>query len=81
MDWSDTERVGLEKAIGKDLSEKLIVGGRVHYGRSYQHVADGVSNSLLREYCQLSRSAFNKIASQIPLQKEKSIVMKLFCFK
>ena len=82
MDWSDTERAGLESAIGKDMSEKLIVGCRIHYSRSYQRVADRVSNSLSREYRQLSRSAFNKIASRIPLQKEKSIVMKLFnCLK
>ena len=64
------------------MSEKLIVGCRIHYSRSYQRVADRVSNSLSREYRQLSRSAFNKIASRIPLQKEKSIVMKLFnCLK
>ena len=78
MDWSDTERAGLETTIGKELSKKLIVGCRVHYGRSYHHVADKVSNSLPREYRQLSSSAFSKIASSIPLQKEKSAVMRLF---
>ena len=31
MDWSDTERAGLQTAIGQDSSEKL-VGCRVHYG-------------------------------------------------
>ena len=40
--------------------------------------ADRVSNFLPREYRQLSHSAFNKIASYIPLQKEKSLVMKMF---
>ena len=78
MDWSDTERSGLQTAVGKELCDKVIVGCHVHYGRSYQHVADKVNNSLPREYRQLSRSAFGKIASCIPSQKEKSIVMKLF---
>lgn len=78
LDWSDTERAGLETAIGKDMSEKLIIGCRVHYGRSYHRVADRVSNSLPREYRQLCQSAFNKIASCIPQQKEKSLVMRLF---
>ena len=30
MDWSDTERTGLQTAIRQDLSEKLDVGCRVH---------------------------------------------------
>ena len=32
LDWSDTERVGLEITIGKDLSETLTGGCHVHYG-------------------------------------------------
>ena len=63
MDWSYTKRSGLQTVIGKELCDKLIVGCRVHYGRSYQHVADKVSNSLQWEYRQLSCSAFGKIAS------------------
>ena len=45
MDWSDTERSGLQNAIGKELCDKLIIGCRVHYGRSYQRVADKVTTT------------------------------------
>ena len=46
LDWSDTERKGLELAIGKNIAERLMIGCLVHYGRSYQRVADRVSASL-----------------------------------
>ena len=46
LDWSDAERKGLQLAIGEELSEKLLIGCLVHYGRSYQRIADKVSNLL-----------------------------------
>ena len=72
------ERKGLELAIGKDLSEKLLIGCQVHYGRSYQRVADRVNNLLPRQIHQISRAAIYKVVRAIPHQKEKSEVMKLF---
>ena len=78
LDWSDTERKGLEVAIGKDLTENLLIGCQVHYGRSYQRVAERVSNLLPRQIRNVSREAFCKISRAIPNQREKSTVMKLF---
>ena len=46
LDWSDTERKGLQLAIGEELCDKLLIGCQVHYGRSYQRVADKVSGPL-----------------------------------
>ena len=44
LDWSDTERKGLELAIGKETAEKVMIGCLVHYGRSYQRVAERVNH-------------------------------------
>lgn len=78
LDWSDTERKGLQLAIGQELCDKLLIGCRVHYGRSYHRVADKVSNLLPRQLRSSSREAFCMISRSIPHQKKKSEVMKLF---
>ena len=78
LDWSDAERKGLQLAIGEKLCDKLLIGCKVHYGRSYQRVADKVSSPLPNQTRCLSREAFCIISRAIPLQKSKSDVMKLF---
>ena len=45
LDWSDTERKGLQLPVGKDTVEKLLIGCLAHYGQSYQQIADRVSAS------------------------------------
>ena len=62
MDWSDTERKGLELAVRKDTADKLMIGCLVQYGRSYQRVADRASVQ-----CSLG---FAKIKHIIPLTEE-----------
>ena len=47
LDWSDTERKGLETA------ERLMIGCLVHFGRSYQRVAERVSMSLTGELAKI----------------------------
>ena len=78
MDWSDTERKGLQLAIGQELCDKLLIGCQVHYGRSYHRVTDKVSNLLPRQIRSSSREAFCIISRAIPHQKKKSEVMKPF---
>ena len=80
LDWSNAERKGLQLAIGQELCDKLLIGCQVHYGRSYQGVADKVSNPLPRQIRSLSREALCIISRAIPHQKKKSEVMKLFKF-
>ena len=43
VDWSDTERSGIIKVLGSDLTSKLLRGCSVHWARSYQRVAARVS--------------------------------------
>ena len=78
LDWSDTEGKGLELAIGKETAEKVMIGCLVHYGRSYQRVAERVSMSLQRQIRVLSRDAFCMIARATPSAKCRSDVFKLF---
>ena len=59
-------------------SDKLPIGCQVHYGCSYQQVANKVSGPLPRQIRCLSREAFCVISRAIPLQKSKSEVIKLF---
>ncbi len=66
LDWSDTERKGRELAVGRDTAEKVMVGCLVHYGRSYQRVADKVSASFTQKFQKLSRKALCTIARAIP---------------
>ena len=77
LDWSDTERKGLELAVGKDTAEKLMIGCLVHYGRSYQRVADRVSASLPATDRKIGRDAFCTIARSVTSAKSKSDVLKL----
>ena len=78
MDWSDTERKGLELAIGKTTAEKLVIGCLVHYGKSYQRVAHRVSSSVPVQIRRVSRDSFCAIARKIPSAECKSQVMKMF---
>jgi len=78
LDWSDTERKGLELAVGKTTAEKLMIGCLVRYGRSYQRVADRVSSSVPAEICRISRDSFCTIAQTIPSAECKSHIMKMF---
>ena len=55
LDWSDTKRKGLELAIGKNVAQRLMIGCLVHYGRSYQRVADRISASLPMDIRKLSK--------------------------
>ena len=70
LDWSDAERKGLQLAIGQELCNKLLIGCQVHYGCSYQRMADKVSNPLPRQIRSLSREAFCIISRAIPHQKK-----------
>ena len=62
LDWSDAERKGLEKVMGKETAERLMIGCLIHYSRSYQHVAERVRSSLSLEIRDISKNAFCKIA-------------------
>ena len=78
LDWSDTERKGLEQAISKEIAEKIMIGCLVHYGRSYQRVSERVSSSLPAGICKISRDSFCAIARKIPSTECKSHIMKMF---
>ena len=78
LDWSDTERKGLEEAMGKETAERLMIGCLVHYSRSYQRIAERVSSSLSLEIRNISKNTFCKIARKIPSLECKSEVMKVF---
>ena len=78
LEWSDTERKGLELAIGKNIAERLMIGCLVHYGHSYQHVADRVSASLPMDIRKLSKDSFHEIARAVPSAKCKSDVLNIF---
>ena len=45
LDWSDSEREGIEQAIGKDLAGQLLKGCQVHWARSYQRFAKRICNN------------------------------------
>ena len=55
-----------------------MIGCLVHYGRSYQRVAERVSASLSGELHKISKNSFCAIARAIPSAKNKSDVFKLF---
>jgi len=66
VDWSDTERAGLIKALGSELATKLLRGCAVHWARSYQRVAAGVSTTVPNSNRILARQAFEYIPQAIP---------------
>ena len=78
LDWSDTERKGLETAIGLEIAERLMIRCLVHFGRSYQRVAERVSMSLTGELAKICNNSFCTIARAIPSAKSRSDVTKLF---
>ena len=55
-----------------------MIGCLVHYGRSYQRVAERVSSSLPPQIRTISRDSFCVIARHIPSAECKSEVMKMF---
>ena len=69
---------GLEIAIGKETAEKLTIGCLVHYGRSYQRVAERVSSSLPPSVWNISKEAFCTIARKLPSSESKACVAKYF---
>ena len=59
IDWSDTERSGLVKALGSELATKLSRGCAVHWARSYQRVAARVAAKCSTETKIKVREAFD----------------------
>ena len=55
-----------------------MIGCLVHYGRSYQRVADRVSASLSMDIRKISKDSFCEIARTVPSAKCKSDVLKVF---
>ena len=43
IDWSDSERSGLVKALGSELATKLLRGCAIHWANLYQRVAARVA--------------------------------------
>jgi len=78
VDWSDTERAGLIKAVGSELATKLLRGCAVHWARSYQRVAAKVSATVANSNKTLARQAFEYIAQAIPDLKSVDDVQKYF---
>ena len=80
LDWSDTERAGIEQAIGKDLAGQLLKGCQVHWARSYQRVAKRISNDssipLKDQSC--LRAAFEQICHKLPFLQDPARVVAYF---
>ena len=78
VDWSDTERAGLIKALGTELASRLLCGCAVHWARSYQRVAARITLSVSSSKKTLARQAFELIAQQIPNLKSAHEVQQCF---
>ena len=65
-------------SAGSGVAQRLMIGCLVHYGRSYQRVADRVSASLPTDIRKLSKDSFCEIARAVPSAKCKSDVLKVF---
>lgn len=78
IDWSDTERSGLIKALGSDLAQKLLRGCAVHWARSYQRVAARVAAKCSTEIKIKVREAFEYTAQSIPNLINESQVQQCF---
>ena len=78
IDWSDTERSGIIKALGSELASKLLRGCAVHWTRSYQRVAVRVSTKSSIEMKQKVREAFEHIAQAIPNLANENQVQQCF---
>ena len=78
VDWSDSERSGIVKALGSDLASKLLRGCAVHWARSYQRVAARVSAKSSTEIKLKVRETFEHIAQAIPNLANENQVQKCF---
>jgi len=78
VDWSDTERAGLIKALGSELAGRLLRGCAVHWARSYQRVAARITSTVPSSKKTLAREAFEIIAQGIPNLKSTDEVQKCF---
>ena len=75
IDWSNTERSGLVKALGSELATKLLQGCTVHRARSYQHVTARVAAKCSRVKV---REAFEYTAQSIPNLTNENQVQQFF---
>ena len=78
IDWCDTERSGLVKALGSELATKLLRGCAVHWARSYQHVAARVAAKCSTETKIIVREAFEYTAQSIPNLTNENQVQQCF---
>lgn len=78
IDWSDTERSGLVKALGSELATKLLRGCAVHWARSYQRVAARVAAKCSTETKIKVREAFEYTAQSIPNLTNENQVQQCF---
>ena len=78
MDWSDSERSGIVKALGSDLASTLLRGCAVHWARSYQRVAARISSKSSTEIKLKVRETFEHIAQAIPNLANENQMQKCF---
>jgi len=78
VDWSDTERAGLIKALGSELAGRLLRGCAVHWARSYQRVAARITSTVPSSKKTLAHEAFEITAQGMPNLKSTDEVQKCF---
>ena len=78
IDWSDLEAKGLHELLGENVVDKVLKRCNLLWKRSYQWVADKVSNNVHRSNRVLAKEAFCAVAKQVMAAKTKEDVLKLF---